>query len=237
MRVNRFSSGIPRLRATAFSGLLSIANVDIPSTSRGSKPASASAASTASHASCSSLRPEFLENSVAPIPAMAVLPDTNRLSPPTPTPLARSFARVTEYGAAPMSETERPLRPRPTITNDNEFWFDAAREHRLVIQRCASCHALRHPPSPVCPACSSLEWDTVDASGRGTVYSFIVHHHPQHPAFDYPLPIAVVELAEGTRLITDLVDVAPAAGAIGMDVELDFLEADPELTLPVFRPR
>src|SRR4051812_20387775 len=136
-----------------------------------------------------------------------------------------------------MSDTERPLRPRPTITNDNRFWFDAAREHRLVIQRCTSCGSLRHPPSPVCPQCSSFEWDTIEASGRGTVYSFIVNHHPQHPAFDYPLPIAVVELEEGTRFITDLVDVDPADVTIGMEVELTFLDTDPELTLPVFRPR
>ena len=135
-----------------------------------------------------------------------------------------------------MSDTDRPLRPRPTITNDNRFWFDAARQHRLVIQRCTSCRALRHPPSPVCPQCSSFEWDTVEASGRGTVYSFIVNHHPQHPAFDYPLRIAVVELEEGTRLITELIDVDPAAVSIGMAVEAEFIDPDPELSLPVFRP-
>jgi uncharacterized OB-fold protein len=135
-----------------------------------------------------------------------------------------------------MSEQERPLRPRPTITHDNEFWFDAARQHRLVIQRCTSCGALRHPPSPVCPSCNSFDWDTVDASGQGTVYSFIVNHHPQHPAFDYPLPIGVIELEEGTRLIADIVDIDPADVKVGMAVELDFIDPDPELSLPVFRP-
>lgn len=129
-----------------------------------------------------------------------------------------------------------PLRPRPAINRDNAFWFEAAREHRLLIQRCADCHALRHPPGPACPHCNSFDWDTVEASGRGEVYSFTVAHHPKLPAFDYPLPIGVVELAEGTRLIADLVDVAPEDVRIGMPVELTWIDADPELSLPAFRP-
>lgn len=71
--------------------------------------------------------------------------------------------------------------------------FAAAKEHRLVIQRCVSCGTLRHPTGPMCGHCRSLDWDTVDACGRGIVYSFVVNHHPR-------------------------------------------LDADPELTLPAFRP-
>ena len=137
-----------------------------------------------------------------------------------------------------QSAPEEPagLRPRPALNLDNRFWFDAAREHRLVIQRCASCRRLRHPPGPQCPACQSFDWDTVDAAGGATLYSFTVAHHPRHPAFEYPLVIAVVELDEGTRLIANLAGVAPEEAAIGMRLELDWLDADPELTLPVFRP-
>ncbi|TDD50083.1 bifunctional MaoC family dehydratase N-terminal/OB-fold nucleic acid binding domain-containing protein [Saccharopolyspora elongata] len=131
---------------------------------------------------------------------------------------------------------KKALRPRPAVNQDNEFWFAAAKEKRLVVQRCRSCETLRHPPGPCCPHCQSFDWDTVTASGRGTVYSYVVAHHPPHPAFEYPLLIAVVELAEGTRLITNLVGVAPDDVAIGMLVRLDWLEADPQLTLPVFRP-
>lgn len=129
----------------------------------------------------------------------------------------------------------RPLRPRPAINLDNQFWFDAAKEHRLVIQRCASCHELRHPVGPECPHCQSFEWDTVEASGRATLYSFTVAHHPRHPAFDYPLVIAVVELEEGTRLITNLAGISPDEARIGMALELEWCDADPDLTLPVFR--
>ena len=74
------------------------------------------------------------------------------------------------------------------------------------------------------------------ASGRGTVYSFVVVHHPQVPGFDYPLPIAVVELEEGTRLVADLVGVDPADVHIGMPVGGEFVAVDDELTLPMFRP-
>ena len=130
----------------------------------------------------------------------------------------------------------KTLRPRPAVNPDNAFWFEAAHEKRLVIQRCAACATLRHPPGPACPRCHSFEWDTVEASGRGTVYSYVVAHHPKHPAFDYPLLVALVELEEGTRLITNLVGVEPEAVEIDMPVTLEWLEADPDLTLPVFRP-
>ncbi|OEV04700.1 hypothetical protein AN216_06520 [Streptomyces oceani] len=128
-----------------------------------------------------------------------------------------------------------PLRPRPAINQDNTFWFEAAKEHSLRIQRCTTCERLRHPPGPCCPECGSLSWDTVEASGHGRVYSFVVNHHPKHPAFPYPLVVALVELAEGTRLLTNLLDVAPEDVEIDMPVVLDWLDADPDLSLPVFR--
>lgn len=131
---------------------------------------------------------------------------------------------------------QRALRPRPAINHDNAFWFEAAREHRLVIQRCTACKSLRHPPGPCCPQCGSFEWDTVEACGEGHVYSYVVAHHPRHPAFDYPLVIAVVELAEGTRLITNMTGVEPEDVEIGMPVVLDWIDPDPDLSLPAFRP-
>jgi uncharacterized OB-fold protein len=126
-------------------------------------------------------------------------------------------------------------RPRPAVTEDTAFFFEGARRGAL-IQRCSSCGTLRHPPRPACAVCRSFDWDTVTASGRGTVYSYVVVHHPQVPAFDYPLPIALVELEEGTRLVADLLGVAPDAVRIGMPVVVDFVAVDDELTLPMFRP-
>lgn len=139
-------------------------------------------------------------------------------------------------GDAGAEAAPRPLRPRPAITQDIAFWFEGAREHRLLIQRCSGCGELRHPPLPACPSCRSFEWDAVEASGRGELFSFVVVHYPQIPAFDYPLAIGLVELEEGTRLVADLDGLEPSEWRIGMPVVAHFVDHDDELSLPVFRP-
>jgi uncharacterized OB-fold protein len=78
----------------------------------------------------------------------------------------------------------------------------------------------------MCPACHSLEWDSVEASGRGTVYSFVVAHHPPIPPFEYPNVIALVELAEGTRIVSNLRGVEPGEVEVGMPVRADFVELE-----------
>ncbi len=127
-------------------------------------------------------------------------------------------------------------RLAPSMTADSQFFWDGAKEHRLLIQRCGRCDALRHPPRPMCPQCHSLDWDTVEASGRGTVYSFVMPHHPPLPWFPEPYVVAIVELVEGTRLVTNLVDVAPEAVSIGMPVTVRFETFDDGLVLPLFAP-
>jgi uncharacterized OB-fold protein len=140
-------------------------------------------------------------------------------------------APVAGQAAAP-----RPKRPRPALTQDNAWWFDACRQHTLLIQRCTSCGALRHPPEPACPICQSFDWDTVEASGRAKVYSFVVNHYPQVPAFDYPLAVGLIELEEGTRLVANVVGIDPPDIAIGLPVEVEFVDYDEDLTLPAFHP-
>lgn len=130
----------------------------------------------------------------------------------------------------------RPPRPRPAVTQDNAFFFEGAQQHKLLIQRCSSCGRLRHPPGPACPSCRSYDWDTVEASGKATVYSFVVNHYPQVPSFDYPLAVGLFELEEGTRLVANFVGVEPDAIEVGMPVQVEFVEHDAELTLPAFRP-
>ncbi|HUF83687.1 MAG TPA: bifunctional MaoC family dehydratase N-terminal/OB-fold nucleic acid binding domain-containing protein [Acidimicrobiia bacterium] len=149
------------------------------------------------------------------------------------------FKPGTGRGGPPGEDASkpRPKRPRPSLTQDNAFWFEGAKEHRLLIQRCTQCQELRHPPRPVCPECRSYEWDTVEASGRGTVYSYVVNHHPQVPAFDYPLPVGLIELDEGTRLVANLVGIDATDVRVGMPVEVEWVEHDPDLTLPAFHPR
>jgi uncharacterized protein len=147
--------------------------------------------------------------------------------------------RILKFRPRPKAQSEggaRPPRPRPAITKDIAFFFEGTRQGSLLIQRCTTCGRLRHPPLPSCPVCHSFEWDTVAAGGSGTVFSYVVVHHPQVPAFDYPLAIAVVELDEGTRIVADLIGIDPGAVHIGMPVTLELVNVDDELTLPMFRP-
>ena len=130
-----------------------------------------------------------------------------------------------------------PKRPLPGISDDTRFFWDGAREGKLLIQRCKGCGMLRHPPGPSCPKCHSFEWDTLQASGRGNLYSFVVMHYPEVPPFDHPNPIGLVELEEGTRLVAQLVGVKRDEIRIGQAVQVEFASFnDGELVLPQFRP-
>lgn len=158
--------------------------------------------------------------------------------------VATMLFRILKYKPAPPPgeaaatgvAATRPRRPRPALTQDNRFFFEGAKEHKLLIQRCTNCGTLRHPPRPSCAKCRSFEWDAVTASGQGTIYSFVVNHYPQVPAFDYPLVVALVELEEGTRLVANVAGIPPEEMVIGMPVIVGFEAFDEELTLPVFRP-
>ena len=138
--------------------------------------------------------------------------------------------------------TPKVKRPLPGISDDTRFFWDGAREGKLLIQRCKACGTLRHPPGPCCPACQSFEWDTLTASGRGTIYSFVVMHYPEVPPFDYPNPIGLIELEEGTRLIAQLIGVQPGDIKIGAKVQVEFNrfeagapDGNDDIVLPQFR--
>jgi uncharacterized OB-fold protein/acyl dehydratase len=142
----------------------------------------------------------------------------------------------TSATAAAEQPAPRPLRPRPALTQDNSFFFEGARQHRLLIQKCSACGTLRHPPRPSCATCRSFDWEPLEASGKGTIFSFVVNHYPQVPAFDYPLVVALVELEEGTRLVANVSGITPETARIGMAVEAAFEDFDDDLSLPVFHP-
>lgn len=139
--------------------------------------------------------------------------------------------------AAPkLAEKPKAKRPQPGISDDTRFFWEGARQGKLLIQRCTGCRTLRHPPGPVCPSCHSFDWDALEASGRGTVYSFVVMHYPEVPPFDHPNPIGLIELEEGTRLIAQLIGIEPGAIKIGQKVQVEFHTFDDDLALPQFRP-
>lgn len=142
--------------------------------------------------------------------------------------------RILKY--APARRREKPPRPRPVVNRDNAGFWEGVQEHRLLIQRCTGCGTLRFPWLPGCNACGDPEWDTVEASGDGTVYSYVVMHHPPFPAFDPPYAVALVELTEGVRMISNVTGVPYEEVRIGLPVTLEFQVYDDGLTLPVFRP-
>ena len=146
-------------------------------------------------------------------------------------------AQEASAGPVPGEEARapRPKRPRPVINRDNAGFWEGVSGHRLLIQRCDVCKTLRFPWLPGCNACGCLEWDTVEAGGEGTVYSYVVMHHPPFPAFDPPYAVGLIELAEGVRMISNVVGVPHDRVRIGMPVRLEFGRADEELELPVFR--
>ncbi|MFI6640326.1 bifunctional MaoC family dehydratase N-terminal/OB-fold nucleic acid binding domain-containing protein [Streptomyces sp. NPDC050504] len=134
-----------------------------------------------------------------------------------------------EKGAA------RAVRPRPVVNRDNAGFWEGVAEHRLLIQRCGGCGTPRFPWLPGCNACGSDAWEAVEASGEGTVFSYVVMHHPPFPAFDPPYAVGLIELAEGVRIVSNVVGVEPEKVRIGMAVRLEFLRVDGELEIPVFR--
>jgi uncharacterized protein len=125
-------------------------------------------------------------------------------------------------------------RPAPVLTEDNEFFWEAAREGRLVAQRCGGCGRLRHPPRPMCPECHSLAVEIVDLAGTGVVYSYSLLHHPRHPAFDYPVIAVLVDLDEGVRMVSNLIGVQPNEVRTGMPVLVAFAPTADEMSVPVF---
>ncbi|WP_030762722.1 bifunctional MaoC family dehydratase N-terminal/OB-fold nucleic acid binding domain-containing protein [Streptomyces sp. NRRL F-2664] len=150
--------------------------------------------------------------------------------------------RILKYAPAGRPAQQREprrkaatLRPRPVVNRDNQGFWDGVRDHRLLIQRCTSCATLRFPWLPGCNSCAGSDWDTVEASGAGTVFSYVVMHHPPFPAFDPPYAVALVELAEGVRMISNITGVPYDKVRIGLPVQLEFLRVDDDLELPVFR--
>jgi uncharacterized OB-fold protein len=134
-----------------------------------------------------------------------------------------------------VSEDARPAPPQPSMSQDTEFFWKGLQQRKLLIQRCSNCGLLRHPPGPACGACHSLDWDTLESSGAGEVYSFVVVHTPKYPAFDYPHPVGLIALDEGVRMIAPLDAEGGAEFRIGDRVQAVMQEPDEHYRLPIFR--
>jgi uncharacterized OB-fold protein len=136
-----------------------------------------------------------------------------------------------------MTETRVP-KPVPDITPEMRPFYEAAKRRELVVQRCRACGTPRFPAREICSACLSSDSEWTKASGRGEVFSFNVMHQVYHPGFatEVPYAVVVVKLAEGPKMNSNLVGVAPADISIGMPVKVVFEDVSEDVTLPKFAP-
>lgn len=139
-------------------------------------------------------------------------------------------------GAPPASAAAAgSTRPRPSINQDNAYFWEGIEADELRIQRCTQCRRLRHPAQPACAACGSLDWDWIVASGEGDVFSYAVHHYPPLPGFEPPYAVGLIALDESVRMVGEVL-APPEAVEIGMRVAVTFTQVDPELRVPQWRP-
>jgi uncharacterized OB-fold protein len=146
-------------------------------------------------------------------------------------PSQQPQAEATE-DAAPSA----PVRLRPPRSHDNGWWWDKIDQGELHIQKCSDCGTLRHPPRPMCGKCQSIEWDSTVASGRGSVHSYVIMHHPPIPGYGFPIAVGLIDLEEGTRIVSNVVGCELDKVHIGMKVELSIENVDDDMKLPLFKP-
>jgi uncharacterized OB-fold protein len=134
-----------------------------------------------------------------------------------------------------MSEYRKPV---PVPSAESRPYWEGVRRHELRMPVCAACDHTWFPPTHLCPRCGSADIAWKTCSGRGTVFSYVVFHRAYHPGFagEVPYAVALVELEEGPRLLSNIVGIAPDRVACGMPVQVTFEDVAEDVTLPKFEP-
>ena len=140
-----------------------------------------------------------------------------------------------------MNEPQKAkaTKPIPRPSPESQHYWQAARAHRLELPRCNACGRMWFPPSQSCPHCLAADFAWTAVSGRGKVFSFVTYHRVYHPAFagEVPYVVALVELDEGPRLLTNIVGVPPEKVACDMPVRVVFDDYGGDVAVPKFTPR
>lgn len=135
---------------------------------------------------------------------------------------------------------DRNKKPLPAADELSQLFWEAAKQHKLVVQRCQDCGYFNHPPRPACDACQSQQLQFEPISGWGTIYSFTVMHQPNIAGFEDQIPYVniLVELEEQPLLfmVSNLPGTERNKVHIGGRVEVYFEDVNDEITLPQFRP-
>ena len=138
-----------------------------------------------------------------------------------------------------MIRSGPPAAHLPVIDPDTAAFWAGAREHRFLVRHCNACGRKHFYPRHYCPHCWSENCEWRPSSGRGRLYSYTVIHETDVPAFRERLPyiVALVDLEEGVRVVSNVVECTPEIVHVGMPVEVVFEHLSDEITLPQFRPR
>jgi len=134
-----------------------------------------------------------------------------------------------------MSDYTKPL---PIPSPESKPFWQAARDHRLSLPKCSNCSQIRFPPSDHCSACGDATHEWVDLSGVGRVFSFVTYRRLYNKGWEGELPyiVAVVELAEGPRILSTLVGIEPEEVLCDMEVKVVFDDVTDNVSLPKFIP-
>ncbi|MEV0827546.1 bifunctional MaoC family dehydratase N-terminal/OB-fold nucleic acid binding domain-containing protein [Nonomuraea rubra] len=150
-------------------------------------------------------------------------------------PVADMMFRVLKF-RPPAAKAAEPYPLQPAANQDTAFFWEGVNRGELRIQSCADCGELRHPPGPLCPHCRSAERTYRLASGTGTLFSYVVHHHPPVPGRETPFVVGVVELPEGVRIVGNVVNCPVEEVRIGMPLRVTYRRMDDRLVLPMWAP-
>jgi len=138
-----------------------------------------------------------------------------------------------------MTQQTEYRKPIPVPIPETQYFWDKVKEHELWLQRCQDCSKVFFYPRLHCPQCMSENLQWFQASGRGTLYTYMINHRPA-PGFeeDAPYAIAVVQLQEGPRMMTNIVGIenTPENLVLDMPLEVVFDDVLPEVTIPKWRP-
>ncbi len=132
-----------------------------------------------------------------------------------------------------MAEYKKPL---PIPDEDTKEFWEGCKRHELLLQKCDDCGAFRFPPRILCDKCMSMNFKWVKASGKGKVYTFSIIYQPFGPGWEVPYTVALIELEEGVKMMSNVVECKPEDVKIGMEVEVCFDDVTDKITLPKFKP-
>ena len=134
-----------------------------------------------------------------------------------------------------MPEYNKPI---PVPSAESQAYWEGLRDRKLLMPRCDACGKYWFPPSLLCPHCNETKWTWTSTSGRGRIFSYVVYHRIYHPGFadEVPYAVAVIELDEGPRMVSNVIGIAPDKLACDLRVEVVYQPITDTITLPKFKP-